>query len=54
MDYFLAFGTNFTDLAPLAFLYTNTIWSLTHPEPLGYNFWVIQSLAAIFLWLKFI
>jgi hypothetical protein len=52
--YILGFSENFTDLTPLVLIYVNTIRSLSQSDTLPLSFWVIQSLAGILIWVKFI
>lgn len=54
VEYVSEWGTNLTDLLPLVLVYVNTIRSLSESGPVFKSFWVIQSLASITLWLKFV
>jgi hypothetical protein len=53
-EYISEWGTNLTDLIPLALLYTNTITSLLEPGTPERSFWMIQSLTSATIWLKFV
>lgn len=54
LSYMFYWGENLTDLLPLILLYISIFWSLGNEGTLPFKFWVIQSLAGMSLWVKFI
>lgn len=46
--------TNLFDVTPLILIYVNTARSIRNPGRLDYSFWVVQSINAVLIWLKFI
>lgn len=52
--YLASWKTNLFDVSPLILLYVNTARSIRNPGRLNYSFWVVQSITAFLIWLKFI